>query len=557
MACSGDERAEDSFCEVSFALSLDGMTDSAESRSILPETAGFENAIRSITLMIYDSSTGLLETVGRSGGRSCTANLIKNRKYTLYAFVNMGDMTAIAPLHEKDIPKVRYVISSFEKLNSTGIPMAGALSFTADKALLPVKVRRLLAKIVMSIDHSDIGSAGDPQGFSGGTVTVHRAARALYPFVEGGSAARTKNDIFPTETDFQAPADAFAPVSENIILYIPENMQGDLFEGNTDPMDKSESTGSFNPALCTYISFNGSKTGNVDGVSGELLYRFFPGKNNTENFDLEGGKIYRIRLSLTWDGMYINGNWKVDRTSWSDSRGISLSSDPDGPYSSSVILDLPPGVSGYPYYIFYTVDDSEYSSSGSAGHKTYGWTFTSEGRTASGCGSSISLSGGISCGHYADESVRSRHFITIPQNSSLIGRSLSIRYHTIDKRHSSLLKVNIAAPSIDIDKKEVTCGFDEYSSKDSFTITVTGGTVPLGNISVHSDNPHLHTGTFDPSTGSVECYWTDINTSGRMRKSELVFSGLGAEAVCRIYQYSRGSLVVGNDENAGSGNIEY
>ncbi len=546
-----EEFPESSMKEVDFTFSTEDT--SADSRSILPETAAFENSIRNVVLILYDSATGLLETVTRTDGNTCSLKLIKGREYVLYAMANMGDMEGLIPAYENDISRIRYVIPDFKAMETQGLPMAGSMTFTADKASQPIYLRRLVAKVMITVDYSDMSSAGDPQGFSGGEIKVHRAAKALYPFAKGGSAAQTTDDIFQNVTDFQAVSNPLSPVSEELILYIPENMQGNLF-GERVPADK------FDNSLFTYISFEGSKIGTSDGVSGDIRYNFFPYGNDCENLDLEGGKAYCTSLTLTWNGMYIKGDWVVDVSSWNDDRKILLSANPNGPYSESIYIKLPPGVKEHPYYVFYTVRNLNYfpfMENGISRHKSYGWTFSSEGKTAADCNSRLSLSQGLSCGFSANEYVRSRHGISIPMNSSLINSIKTISYHTKDWRHTSQVSIKISAPTIELDKNEVVCSFKEYSSSESFSVTVIKGTVPTNYISVSCDNPLLHTGTFNTSTGSIKCYWTGQNDSDTQRLANLKFSGLGAEATCIVRQNCQTSLSVEEDIDAGEDYIEY
>ncbi len=536
-----------------FIFIADGTQGTAESKSLLPEGEDFENSIHNVVLMLYDSSTGILETIGKTEGSTCSIALTGGRDYTLYAFANMEDMESQAPVYEKDIPGTKYMIPDFESMEITGLPMAGTITFTAGTASVAVNLRRLVAKVIITADYSEMGSAGDPKSFSGGTFKVHRAARTLYPFAEGGSRAIGDHDLFPEEADMQAVSDPMSPVSGELILYIPENMQGNLF-GERVPTDE------FDNSLFTYISFDGSKTGAVDGVSGEFTYRFFPYGNDSESLDLEGGKIYYTHLILTWNGMYTTGNWEVTRSSWNDGRRIRLSAQPDGQYSGFLSLRLPPGVIDYPYYVFYTVNNLNYSpypENGISRHKNYGWTFTSENRVAPDCNSVLSLDNGISFGFISDESVRSRHGITIPPDKSLINSNATIIYHTTDKRYISPVSVKIVEPSIIIDRYEVVCAFNECSPDDSFSIRVTGGTVPLQYISVSCDNPLLHVGSYSPATGSIECCWSGQNDGNSYRLANLTFSGLDASATCRIHQKSHETISVEEDVNGGSGNIEY
>ncbi len=539
--------------EVRFLINVDEKNECGDTRSVLPETTDFENAVNDLTLLVYDSATGNIEAAEYTSGKGCSIILSTRKAHSVYAFANMGDLTSQAPSNFRDIGLIKYTIPSFEAISSHGLPMAGNILSPAGSRDISLTVRRLVAKMIITVDHSDMNSAGADRAFAGGSVRVHRAARTLYPFAEGGSAAREDEDVFRDVTDHETVTEAFAPVSEELTLYIPENMQKDIPAGSSAGTDADE-------GLCTYISFNGSKVGIEDGVDGNFVYRFFPGTGNAENPGLEGGKVYHTRLSLTWEGMYINGEWKVERSSWSDRRHISISASPDRNYTTIATLNIPPGVRNYPYYIFYTINRENYSShpaGGKSGHRNYGWRFSCEGMTSQDCNSSLKLSGGITCGFAADETLRSRHCVTIPPNQSLIGTTKTIIYHTSDKRHQCILRINIAKPSIILDRDVVVCSWNEYSDSGRFRISVSGGNVPLSDINVSCSDPFIRIETYNPSDGTADCCWTGPNENNIQRKATISFTGLGASASCTVHQNGRSALSVDVDENLGSGNIEF
>ena len=82
-------------CEV--ALSVEGETPSAETRSVLPATDAFEKKISDVTVMAY-TAAGILETAEYfSSTGTFTISLSKATAHTLYLFVNMGDLRGAAP----------------------------------------------------------------------------------------------------------------------------------------------------------------------------------------------------------------------------------------------------------------------------------------------------------------------------------------------------------------------------------------------------------------------------------------------------------------------------
>lgn len=429
-------------------LNPDGST--CETRSII-SVPGIEDMINEISVAAYDKGTGLLADSAYS--KSCPyLMLATDRSYNIYVIANMGDITGNFPDYERDIGSLKCTMSSFGNLKYNGLPMAG-MTETAWKSRLAVEVRRLVAKVNITIDHSDMDSGGSDKSFSNTIVKVHRAARNLYPFREMGSAALEPDDLYPGTADCQGIADGYADLSEKLTLYVPENMQGTLLKDNEDPWGKDGDSGGFDASLCTYISLEGVKDGSSDGVEGDFVYRFFPGEDDTGNFDLRGNKVYDISMVLTWEGMYVADSWKVGRSNWNDSRRISVSMYEDHGYVSELKLVLPQGAADVPVYIHYSPHGEEYESEeagGSMHHYEKGWGFMlmhppSGGSGTAGPKDNMSEFSGtfMSTGFVEHQGYRTKHYVTISP-SAPPGYTNRIIYRTVEGVHSAYLDIEVA-----------------------------------------------------------------------------------------------------------------
>ena len=542
-------------CEV--ALSVEGKTPSAETRSVLPATDAFEKKISDVTVMAY-TAAGILETAEYfSSTGTFTISLSKATAHTLYLFVNMGDLRGAAPNAESGIAGVSYAVPSYSSVSTKGIPMAGKKTISAGATSATVNVRRLMAKLLLTVDHGGMASGGDDQAFRNGTVRLRGAARILRPFASGGSRAQSTSELFTGDTDYaDLSGNAFATPSETAVLYVPENCQGTLLGAGAGQLDKSWSNTEFNSqggaACCTWLEFSGTKVGTKDGVSGSLTYRFYPGADPVRNFDLEGGKRYDITLVLTWDGMFINGNWMVERSDdWSDSRRIQVSERSDGGWSDEIRLSLPPGVQDYPYYVLYS------PSGGSSPHASYGWTFTFDGRTAPSNTSVITAADGIQVGYSSHASAWSVQKISIPLDDNLYYESREVVCHTVDGRHRATVHVDIVEPEIVISPTSVTRQWNEYGASSSFTVRVVGGNVPLSQISVRGSGGELYVSTYDPDTGQVTGYWKTANGTSTQRRGYIWFEGLDASVACTVLQSAKSSFIVNDDSDEGEADNTY
>ncbi len=413
-------------------------------------SSALEDKIRDAAVAAYDRETGILADAVYSDAAP-SLNLMSGRVYNIYALANMGDVTDAFPVSESDVRKLRFALPSFSSLENQGLPMA-AMTSSAASGSLSMQLKRMVAKVNITIDHSDMDAGGSDRSFSNTVVKVHRAAKAIYPFAEGGSAALNKDDLYQDVTDFQTISDGYADVSEKLVLYVPENMQGNLGGDNDDPWGKSESEDDSGLSLCTFISLEGVKDGTVDGVEGDMVYRFFPGEDNTRNFDLQGNKVYDISMELTWDGMYVADNWKVEKNNWSDSRRILVSTSEDHGYSASASLVIPRGAEDFPVYVYYSPHGMPYESEEDGGeghHYGKGWVFMlshhpsgSPGPTAPQPNTSDFSGSYMSTGFVGHTAYRTVHYITIPP-ATPAGYSNRIMYRTADGRREAWLDIEV------------------------------------------------------------------------------------------------------------------
>ncbi len=540
-------------------------------RSVLEETPAFEDLVTCVTVAAFDNATGrLVGTFYRHSGQF-DISLPMDRTYRIFLLANMGDCTGRIPYGMADMENFRYDVASYQRLKKMGLPMVWTeVTPWAPKLTLPL--RRLMAKLVIRVDKTDIAGmgGGGEESFRNRMVEVHRVARALYPFADEGSAAKGKADLFDDgEIEYDIFSDMTAVRSEELVMYVPENMQGTKRTGISRPGDKSESnpylTGT---ELCTYVSLEGYKDGSADGVYGNLVYRFFPGSDNVSNFDLMGGKRYDLTLKLTWNGMYTAGDWQVERRDWRDRRKVFVSLGADGGYVSELSVSLARGSTGVPVYICYSPQGKEYGN-GEACHYTGGWMFGPESSLDSPASVSYVpaknnkgefLGRLMSTGFVEHREYHTVHYVTVPMTTEA-GYENSINYLTLDRRKKAVLNVKVAEPSINLSPESMLFLFHEYGYDSRRTIRMDpSSTVRTCNVSVDTDDDELITiGPFDPEAGKVDVYWNDTNTTSSPKTAGVCFrsEACGVIAVCTLVQQSRPALSVDDEMAGGSADIEY
>ena len=250
-----------------------------------------------ITLAAY--ADGTLAAAGHfaAGLDAMVLELEPDRTHTLYALVNMGDITGSLPLSESELSNITYRIPSYTEgigsLASRGIPMAGRLTWPDQGTVIPV--RRLLAKVTAHL-------SCDWTGASIRSVRVCNLNRTLRPF---GDAVREE------DWDQQEFQEGTGAVSGTFVFYVPENRQGTI-DGIRSSQDKSpdrNTTIRSKQESLTYLETSVSSTESI--YAGDILYRSYLGGNATTDFDIERNGLYDWTVVYHGDRTQ-DQDWKRD-----------------------------------------------------------------------------------------------------------------------------------------------------------------------------------------------------------------------------------------------------
>ncbi len=308
---------------------------------------GFEEKIHGATLGIYQD--GKLVTTrhieGAVGeGFDIAGELLSDEAYSYYLLTGTiassipGNTPITAfPDNEDDVAGLEFFNSAgmASTLKECGLDRAGCiLDKTPEEAdemdgksdgRITIPLRSLWAKVVISMDFSEIPA----EDFDFRGTAAMTCNRRLRPFATEGSKALAPAD---TETGLSDDAATLTPAqkagTEPLVLYLPENMQGTLLPTNSDPykktLENSELPGA-GKGLLTYIKVLCSldfKNGVSSKGNETAEYRILPGENNVSNFDIRGGKQYKMTLRPTVDGIFMD-IWKFGGD-MEDSRDISI-----------------------------------------------------------------------------------------------------------------------------------------------------------------------------------------------------------------------------------------
>lgn len=395
-----------------------------ETRSLIPESR--EEAVSEMTLAAYDRH-GALEQVRYVAAGSGTLTLDRNAAHTIVVLTNLGDLTASLPPTLSGLEALTIPLSSFSVFAAKGLPAAGREPLApgwTDGSPLEVPVDRLVAKVVLTIDHSRL--SGEAKGaVTNSRVRIRQANRILRPFAEGGSRAGQASDLFSveeTDGDDALALNGGDEVRQTVTLYLPENRQGRSAD------------------LASYIELAADKTGDEDGVSGGLTYRFHLRDGADGAYDVKGNCRYIVTLALSWNGMYIEDTWRADRTDWEDRRQVRLTD--EGAVAEVREIPVSIGGSQVRYAYFSRGNGRVYGARETPGEYPYGWVLSIAGETVPSVTRAGNLVGQGLSWQYDDGADR----LTVRASATAaIGTTVPIRLETFDGQQWFDAAVKVAA----------------------------------------------------------------------------------------------------------------
>ena len=229
--------------------------------------------------------------------------------YTLYALVNMGDMTASLPRLESDLESLTYRIPSYtegaESLAARGLPMAGTLDYPGHGTVIPVE--RLLAKVTahLSCEWEDAAIR---------SVRVCNLNRVLRPF---GEAVRDE------DWDQQEFDDGTGTASGTFVFYVPENRQGTI-GGIQTSREKSPDANDEVRARSDRLTYLETTVEGTGTILGTIVYRSYLGRNAVTDFDILRNARYDWTLRFQPDGLQYD-DWKHDNDLIDSQTGLHIS----------------------------------------------------------------------------------------------------------------------------------------------------------------------------------------------------------------------------------------
>ena len=266
-------------------------------KALLPD----EDKVTDLNLFIFNGSVieealyiqgGWLQQI--MAGEPVRLNLVSGCRYRFIACANMGYDLRPATLEE--LMRYRYYLAYPDEYGP-GMVMSGISDTRMDGDMsVQLSLRRLMAKVSICIDRSRLHPDVTLQCRE---LRIGNCPQWATLFSQ--SAIRGQDDLFRTGFILNrsqcAPLNPYdnSPVSEEVSLYVLENLQGDV------------------PALGTYIEARFDYQSDSLWTLGDnyLIYRFRLEEEG--RWDIRRGCHAHIRICPEGDGLGMD-NWRVDRS---------------------------------------------------------------------------------------------------------------------------------------------------------------------------------------------------------------------------------------------------
>ena len=282
-------------------------------RSMSPD----EDNITDISLMIFDESGQAEDCIWLTrGSRTCTTDLVIDKKYTFCACANFGYQ--IYASHIEELQDIRYHLAYPDEYKE-GIPMAAVKEvLITEECIVDIDLQRLMAKISLRMDRSRLDRDVEMNVRS---ARIGNCPRYVKPFT--ASKIEDNDDTFPTGyllNDIQTAELNYnigEGLSSEVSLYMLENMQGPADGNITHDSEKVFEQKDKRSEVCSYIEMEIEYL-SPEKASGEkgLIYRFYLGEDRN-SFDVERNTHYHITVTPENNGLNDDG-WRVDKSGLKD-----------------------------------------------------------------------------------------------------------------------------------------------------------------------------------------------------------------------------------------------
>ena len=258
-----------------------------------------EYSIADVNIYVVNSGGEVYSHSYSSSVSGISVEVPHNVTCTIYALANLGNSL---PLRSAD--EIISMKLSKEYIEGNRMVMQGEYGpdLFNDGDNITLYLERIAAKISVKFDFLQLD---DDVSVQINRITLKNVPQSTSPF--GVNKAESVADVadgmpiyYPT--DYQ--------LSSGIVFYMLENMQGTLHPGNSVQKMKVWPVGSLYSYICTYLEVQAYYSS--DEKEGDIVYRYYLGKNPYSNYDIERNTQYNVNLIFKGRGGVDENSWRVD-----------------------------------------------------------------------------------------------------------------------------------------------------------------------------------------------------------------------------------------------------
>ncbi len=294
-------------------------------------TRAMDDNIGDLVIAVYWN--GILDqSISVEKGNEAELRLTAGRTYTYFASANTDEYEV--PDEESQIKKLKTSVSPGKPTGS--FPMSAFGTFSVDDVSpepVTVLMRRLFSKMRFKVDFSDVPDLEITD------ARIRQASSSVSVF-QLTYAAETGDGDYATASDL-----AKLNSGGEAVLYVPENIQGILLPESAGQWDKIPENIPGKKGVCTYLEVSGRFSGE-NKLNGEVKYRFYLGRNATNDFNIPRNTDFTVELIPTRDAI-TRPSWKIDSDNvYADVPFIGMNSSGhvfhwDGISSESILISYP------------------------------------------------------------------------------------------------------------------------------------------------------------------------------------------------------------------------
>ncbi len=290
--CTRDELPMVKDCKVTVDFSVKG--PDTLTKALLNEWG-----IVDVNIYFIDKRGNVITHVFSPSPQPVECEIYTGLEYTVYSIANTGRNIDVDSYEE-----LMNLVLHNSYFTTSCVPFASVAGpYLIKKGQnLSLIFTRLVSKVTVTADFSQLN---DDVSIDIKEVRLRNIPVSTQPF----AINRITRDSQVADGDpYTNPSES--NLRNGISFYILENMQGNLLEGNLSQQGKVLPQDSPFAEFCSYLEVQASYVSS--DKQGDVTYKYYLGKDNVANFDIERNTLFNLKLFFKGNGGIDENTWRVD-----------------------------------------------------------------------------------------------------------------------------------------------------------------------------------------------------------------------------------------------------